>query len=182
MSFFVSVVGMGVAFTAVLILASLGETLSQCSGNLNVGLEGVMEMGSFAGFVGAYYSGSPWIGLIIGALAGAGVSLIYASLVITAKANQLVAGLGIIFFAHGLVCLCADIVFRGLEVFPRVNYLPRVHIPGLGKSSVVGGIIEQDLVVYALIVILPVCWYILYKTGVGLFRSGLLVSSRLARV
>lgn len=85
-----------------LLLVLLGETISQRVGIINLGVEGEMLMGAFAGFAVAAATGDPWLALFIGAIAGAALSLVHAGLVLGAGANQLGSGIALWILAIGI--------------------------------------------------------------------------------
>jgi len=88
-----------------LLYATLGELVGERAGIVNLGLEGIMLIGAATGFAVSALTGNPYIGLIAAALAGAAVNLIFAYLVVERRANQLAAGLCLMFFGLGLSAL-----------------------------------------------------------------------------
>lgn len=94
-----------------LIFAAMGGLLSERSGVVNIALEGKMLVGAFAAGVVAYATGSPWLGLWGGALAGAALAALYAVCVLPLRANQIVAGTGINMLAMGLVPFAGKILY-----------------------------------------------------------------------
>src|SRR4029077_11235417 len=85
-----------------LILAALGELVTEKSGVLNLGAEGIMAVGAVAAFAVTHHSGSPWLGVIAGMVAGALMSLIFGFLTLTMLANQVASGLALSIFGVGL--------------------------------------------------------------------------------
>src|SRR5215510_6766043 len=85
-----------------LLLAALGETLVERSGVINIGLEGILLVGAFAGMVACYFSGSPIIGLITGACGGMLLALLFAAFAAGLNADQIVVGVSLNLFAVGL--------------------------------------------------------------------------------
>src|SRR3982074_2792142 len=85
-----------------LLVVMLGETLTQRTGVINLGVEGEMLMGACVGFAVAATTGSPMFGLLAGALAGAVLSTVHAGLVLGAKANQIGSGLAVWMIGLGL--------------------------------------------------------------------------------
>ena len=169
MEFIVSLAAGGIRLTSVLALASLGETFSQRSGVLNIGLEGYMNLGAVAGFLTTLFTGNPWLGLLIAMVAGAALSLIHGYLSITLGAPQMVVGIGIIFFAMGFQDLMADRTLTPLPMLPTVEYLNPVDIPILSRIPIIGPILFQHSpVIYILFFLVPLFWFILYRTKFGL--------------
>ena len=89
-----------VQFGTLLYLAALGETISEKAGVLNLGVEGMMATGAAMGFIVGVETGSPWLGLLGGAVAGAIVSLIHAAAAVGLGADQVVSGLALTFLGH----------------------------------------------------------------------------------
>lgn len=85
-----------------LLLATLGEIISEKGGVINLGLEGMMLMGALAGFAISHYTGTPVLGLVAGGLAGGLLSVIHAVLVVTLNCNQIVSGLALVIMGTGL--------------------------------------------------------------------------------
>jgi ABC-type uncharacterized transport system permease subunit len=112
-----------------LIFATLGETLTQRVGVINLGVEGEMLVGACLGFGVAVATGDPWLGLLAGALAGAALSLVHAGLVLGARANQIGSGLAVWMIALGTTSYVGR-AFVGQQVSP----LPSLGalLPGAG--------------------------------------------------
>ncbi|MHB0885576.1 MAG: ABC transporter permease [Bacillota bacterium] len=152
-----------------LILAALGGLFSERAGVLSLGLEGMMLSGALAGFLGSFYSGSPWVGVVYAALAGGLLALVYAAACITFKANQVVAAVGLNILAQGVTGL----VFRGAfgitQDLKQAAAFKPVPIPVLSKIPVLGQIVfNHEILVYGAFVLLPVVIWVLYRTTWGL--------------
>ncbi|MHB8928689.1 MAG: ABC transporter permease [Bacillota bacterium] len=152
-----------------LILAALGGIFSERAGVLSLGLEGMMLSGALAGFLGSFYSGSPWVGVVYAGLAGGAVAVIYAAACITFKANQVVAAVGLNILAQGITGL----VFRGaFGITQDLHQAPAfkpVAIPVLSKIPVLGPMLfNHEFLVYAAFLLLPVVVFVLYRTTWGL--------------
>jgi len=156
-----------------LLFAALGELVSERAGVLNIGLEGMMLMGAYAGFVAAYYGGDEWLGFGAGILAGAAVSLIMVLFCVRWGLDQIVVGIAITLACEGVTALIFDSQFA--ETRPTLGAADRVSIPGLSSLPVVGGkgesngsIFSQPLVVYlGLGLVLLVSWTV-RRTHLGL--------------
>lgn len=85
-----------------LLLAAMGELVTERSGVLNLGVEGMMVMGAVAGFGAGFYSGSPWIGLLSAILAGVLMSILFGFLTLTLVSNQVATGLALTLLGIGL--------------------------------------------------------------------------------
>jgi simple sugar transport system permease protein len=153
-----------IAAATPLLFAATGELVTEKSGVLNLGVEGMMLVGAISGFAVAIGTGS-WV-LAIGAAAGAGVllSLVFGYLTLTLLANQMATGLALTIFGIGLSAL----IGQGYVGTP-LPALPRLHIPGLSDIPFVGPVVfAQDALVYLSIAgVAGVAWF-LYRTRAGL--------------
>ena len=84
-----------------LLYATLGEIISEKVGHLNLGVEGMMQMGAVIGFIAGFTFGNPYVAVLCAAIAGAVGALIYGFLTISLKANQVVTGLTLSIFGVG---------------------------------------------------------------------------------
>lgn len=154
------------AYGTPLLLGTLGEIYAERSGVLNLGIEGMMIMGAYAGFSTAYTTGSPWLGIMVAALVGGAFSLIHAFASITLKANQVVSGLSLTMLGLGL----SGVLGRGWEGKPLPVSIPEITVPSLSKIPFLGPILfeGQNMIVYLTILLVPLLWYILYRTRIGI--------------
>lgn len=147
-----------------LLLAGLGELITERAGVLNLGVEGMMVVGAVAGFGTALVTGSPYLGLIASAIAGMLMSLPFAFLTLTLVANQVATGLALTLLGVGLSGLIG-LPFVGK---PGVR-LPKLDIPGLSELPFIGPVLfGQDLVVYLSILLVALVSYLLFRTRIGL--------------
>ena len=112
-------------FAPPLLLAALGGVLSERAGVVNIGLEGMMRVGAFAAACGAYFTGSPLLGLLCGALAGGLAAAIHALLSLRYRADQVVSGIALNLVALGLITFLLETVFGSSGVSPPVPSLNR---------------------------------------------------------
>jgi ABC-type uncharacterized transport system permease subunit len=112
-------------FAPPLVFAALGGVLSERAGVVNIGLEGMMRFGAFAAAAGAILSGSPFIGLACGALAGAAAAGVHAVLSLRFRADQIVSGVALNLVALGLVTYLLQEMFGSSGVSPPAPALPR---------------------------------------------------------
>jgi simple sugar transport system permease protein len=147
-----------------LLLAATGELVTEKSGVLNLGVEGMMLVGAIVGFATAVTTGSATLGILAAILAGAAMSLIFAVLTLSLLANQVATGLALTIFGTGLSALMGS-GYVGIGVQP----LPRLDLPGLTDLPVVGPILfGQDALVYASFLLLGATWFFLYRMHAGL--------------
>lgn len=148
-----------------LLYASLGEILCEKSGNLNLGVEGMMLMGAVCGFKAAVATSNPWIGFLVAMIAAGAFSLIHAFLTITLKASQVVSGLALTIFGTGM----SSFIGKSMIGIPAAVKFDKFPIPGLVKIPVVGEILfHQDMLVYISYALALAVWVYLYKTNMGL--------------
>ena len=154
------------AYGTPLLLGTLGEIYAERSGVLNLGVEGMMIMGAYSAFTTAYITGNPWLGILAAAVVGGAFSLIHAFASVTLKANQIVSGLSLTMLGLGL----SGMFGRGLEGKPLPVTIPKITISGLSRIPVLGPIFfeEQNLIVYLSILLVPLLWYVLYRTRIGI--------------
>jgi simple sugar transport system permease protein len=163
----------GIVAGVPLLFASLGELLAEQSGVLNVGLEGMMLVGAFVGFVVTNESDSLWLGLIAGGIAGAVVSLIMVLFCVRLGMDQIVVGIGIVLAAEGATSLLHTTWFS--RSFPRLPAVDDFAIPFLSDIPVLGpSIFAQPLPVYiALGLVVIVSWSLRHTTiGLNLRAAG----------
>lgn len=154
--------------TAPILLAALGELISERAGVLNVGLEGMMLVGAFFSYWIAWSTHSLALGLLAGVAAGLALAAVMALLTVQAGADQIVSGVGINLAAIGLTGFLFDRVFADLrqQIVDTISPLP---IPLLSSLPVVGdALFNQDPVLYFAFLLVPVIWFLLYRTRWGL--------------
>lgn len=151
-----------------IVFAAMGEMITERSGVLNLGTEGIMLMGAFSGAVGAHFTGSPWIGLMIAGIVGMLIGLIFAFIAITVKSDQAIAGLAVYLLGVGLSGYLLQIFFKHGGNTPRVETLPIIHFKFLENIPVVNAIFNDQSVLMIPALLLPVFLYIVfYRTPWG---------------
>ena len=133
-----------------LLFAILGEIMTEKSGHLNLGVEGMMLMGAVVGFITAMSTGNPYLALAGAMGAGATGALIYGILTVTLRANQVVAGLTLTIFGTGF----SSFMGKGLlgEVIPdnMKLFFADIKLPILGDIPYLGQIFfNHVIIVYA---------------------------------
>jgi len=147
-----------------LLIAALGELVVERSGVLNLGVEGMMVMGAVCGFGAAFVTGSPWIGVGAGILAGVAMAALFALLTLGIAANQVATGLALTLLGLGL---------SGMVGEPFVGRsgakMPVLDIPVLSDIPLIGRLIfGQDPIFYAsILLVVGVSWF-LFRTRAGL--------------
>ncbi|KUP91157.1 ABC transporter permease [Tritonibacter horizontis] len=147
-----------------LLLAAIGELVVEKSGVLNLGVEGMMITGAIAGFAAAVETGSPLLGFVAAAVAGAVLSLLFVVLTQLALANQVASGLALTLFGLGLSALMGQ---RYVGVKPP--QMSRIDIPLLSDLPVVGRILfGHDVILYFGVALTAAVWIVLKFTRAGL--------------
>ena len=147
-----------------LIMASMGELVTERSGVLNLGIEGMMLVGAVVGFAVTLGTGQIGLGLLAAMLAGLGMALIFAFLVLTLQTNQVATGLALTLFGIGLSAFLG----RGL-VGQTVDPLPHLHFPLLSDIPFVGPLLFRfDSMVYASLLLVAAIAWMLARSRLGL--------------
>lgn len=164
MDWFTPVVLTVITAATPLLFAALGELVTEKSGILNLGVEGMMLMGAIAAFAIATVTGSYTLAILGAALAGAMSAGIFGLLTLSLMANQVATGLALTIFGIGMSALLGQ-EFVGLPIDP----LPKLDITGLSDMAVIGPILfGQDILVYlSLFMVAAIHWF-LYSTRSGL--------------
>jgi len=150
-----------------LLLAGLGEQISEKAGVLNIGIEGMMLFGAYTGFVAAYYSGSFSLGFLAGGVGGALVASIVVLLCIRYGLNQIVIGIAVTIGMEGLTALLH--YFQFSKTYPRLGGGPVWAIPGLSDMPVLGhALFSHNPLVYLAVLLVAALTWLFRATYVGL--------------
>ena len=167
--FLVGLCTAGVRSATPILFAALGEIYTERSGVYNIGLEGLMLCGALAGFMASFYTRNVWVGVLIGALAGGAVSLLHACACVLFFVDQIVSGLAINVFALGLTSYIFKIFAGKGTLPPKIAGLASMKIPILSEVPILGEIFfSHNLLVYMAFLLVPVTWWVLFKTSPGL--------------
>jgi len=165
------IIGTTLMYSTPLIFTALGGTISENSGVINLGLEGMMTMGAFMGAAIGYLSGNAWIGFIAAGLAGMALSLLHGLACITFKANQTVAGIAMNFIGPGLALFLSRILFKGGTETPPLSLDAKIPRPLNGlfpQNSFLDNVLNQYWTVFIAFALVFVVWFLLYRTRLGL--------------
>lgn len=147
-----------------ILYATLGEMFTQRSGVNNLGVEGMMMVGAFAGFMGLYISGNPWVGVLFAGVAGMLMGGLHGVVCLVFRGNQIVSGLALTIFGTGLADYMGD-PYVGVST----NGFMPFELPGLSAIPVVGPILfKQDALVILSYFIAPLMWLVLQRTRLGM--------------
>jgi ABC-type uncharacterized transport system permease subunit len=151
-----------------LLFAATGETLSERSGVINLGTEGIMLAGALAAALGATAWG-PWAGLGAAMLAGMCLAAVFALIAIGARADQIITGTAITLAAVGLTGTIYRRTYGEAGVGLSLPTLPNVSVRGLSSIPVIGpAFFDQPAPTYLAVAALPLVWWVLFRTRLGL--------------
>jgi ABC-type uncharacterized transport system permease subunit len=158
-----------IRFATPYLYASIGEMFAQRSGVLNLGVDGIMLMGAFAGFFVALHVpglGGLWLGLLLAAVVGLLMGLLMSVISVTLKAEQGISGIGLYIFGLGLSSLLFRVTIGTVKTVEGFKPFP---VPVLSDIPVIGEVLfSNSVVVYGAFLLVPVAWFILEKTTWGL--------------
>ncbi|HYT78141.1 MAG TPA: ABC transporter permease [Actinomycetota bacterium] len=158
-------VASGIRLATPFLLASLGETMGQRSGVLNLGVDGIMLLGAFGAYYTALHTHDLWLAVLVGILIGVVMGLITAVISVTLKAEQGISGIGVYLFGLGM----SDLLFQKLVGTPvPISSLPTLKIPLVGTIPGLGKMFFQaNLLVYVAFLLVPVLAFVLNRTTYG---------------
>jgi ABC-type uncharacterized transport system permease subunit len=156
-------------FATPLTFAALGGILSERSGVINIGLEGMMLMGAFFGIFGADLTGSWLLGAVIGMASGAAMGLVHAVLSISLRADQVVGGTAINLLAAGITGYVFVLHYGERGTPGDIPRVPDVSLPGIKEIPFVGDAIgEASLLTWLALLLVPLLALYLFRTPGGL--------------
>jgi ABC-type uncharacterized transport system permease subunit len=146
--------------------AAIGETFAQTSGVVNLGVDGIMLLSAYAAFYAVLNTGNLWLGVLAAMAVGLLMGLLMSVISVTLKAEQGISGIGLYMFGLGMSSLLFKITIGTVKT---VIGFPPVKIPLLGDIPVVGKILfHNSLPVYGAFLLVPIAWWVLEKTTLGL--------------
>lgn len=151
-----------------LLIAGLGLVFSANAGIVNIGTEGFMLLGALMGCAGSYWTGSAVFGALVAMLSSMVFSAVFAFFVLNLKADQTVVGTAVNIFASGLTITLNRVIFNTATGVPMIETYNPVALPGLSKIPVIGIAFNQALLTYLAFLAIPIVWYIMKKTHIGL--------------
>jgi len=162
----VGILASGIRLATPYLFASIGETFGQRSGVLNLGVEGQMLLGAFAAFYVAFTTGNLWLGVLAALIVGGLMGLAMAFVTVNLQAEQGISGIGFYLFGLGM----SDLLFQKLlGTVETVKGFSAVNIPVLSNIPILGEIFfQQNVMVYIAYLMVPIAWFVLNKTTIGL--------------
>jgi len=160
-------------YTTPILFAALCGVLGESAGVVNIGLDGIMRFGAFFGLLGAFFSHSPWIGLLLGIGIGCLVGALHAFITIRWNGDQTVSGTAINVIAVGLMTYLLEYVFSTTGYSPQLqNYFGaqayRVHLPFLAKIPLLGALSNLSFMIWFGFICTVLMHVLLYHTVLGL--------------
>jgi ABC-type uncharacterized transport system permease subunit len=162
----VGILASGIRLATPYLYAAIGETFSQRSGVLNLGVEGQMLLGAIAAFYVAMTTGNLWLGVLTAMLVGAAMGVAMAFVTVNLHAQQGISGIGFYLFGLGM----SDLLFQKLlGSVETVQGFPKIYFPFLSDVPWIGPIFfNHNILVYLAYLLVPVSWFVLNKTTLGL--------------
>lgn len=175
--------GAAVRVATPLMLAATGETISERAGIINLGLEGMMLAGALAATIGATTTGgSPWAGAALAILVGMALAAVFALLTVGARTDQVIAGTALTLAAVGLTGTVYRRVYGTAGAGLDVATLGTIGVPGLERIPVIGpAFFDQPAPTYIALIALPIVWWALFRTRMGLALRATGEAAALAR-
>lgn len=159
----------GLRLCVPVLLAALGETISERAGVFTIGLEGLMLFGAASSALGLMWSGSPMLALGAGMLGGCVAALLLALGTVIARANQVVMGIGFNLFAIGATSLMRQLWLSGAPPAGSMRAVSMMKLPGLSDLPVVGrALFSQSPVFYLAVLVALLLWGVLRFSRAGL--------------
>jgi simple sugar transport system permease protein len=160
-------------YTTPILFAALCGVLSESAGVVNIGLDGVMRFGAFFGLLGAFFSHSPWIGLLLGIAVGCLVGALHAFITIRWNGDQTVAGTAVNVIAVGLMTYLLEFIFSTTGYSPQIqNYFGaqayRVQLPFLATIPLLGAFSNLSFMIWFGFICTVLMHVLLYHTVLGL--------------
>ncbi len=162
----IGIISSGIRLATPYLFASIGEMFGQRSGVLNLGVEGQMLLGSFVAFYVTLKTNNLWLGVLAAMAVGALMGLAMAFVTVNLHATQGISGIGFYLFGMGM----SNLLFQKLVgTVEGVRGFQKISVPLLGKIPVIGEIFfNQNILVYLAFLLVPVAWFVLNKTTLGL--------------
>lgn len=163
--------GTSLMYAAPLLFTALGGVISENSGVVNIGLEGMMTIGAFTAATVGYFTGNPWIAFIAAGLAAGVFGLLHAIASVTFHADQVVSGIAINFLGPGAALFISRLYFDGSTMTKSLDFsakMPRPLNDVFQGNSFLDLVFNQYATVYLAFILVFIIWFMLYKTKLGL--------------
>ncbi len=145
------------------LFVSLGECLTEKSGRINLGLEGVLVLSAMSAFGGAYLSGSPWVGVLAGAVAGGLLASLHGMLCSLPRVNDVATGIALMLLGTGLA-----FYFGKPLIQPQAPQIPAIELGKWSGSSAVRAALQVNMLLPVGLVLAVLLWWGFKRTRYGL--------------
>jgi len=160
-------IGITLMYSTPLVFGALGGVISERSGVVNIGIEGMMTVGAFTAASVNYFSGNPWLGFIAAGAMGGLVSLLHALASVSFKADQTISGIAINLIGPGFALFFCRLLFDDATMTLPAKTLPKIFGDTNFSSSIMKNLNVDITVILGLIAAVGM-WFFLYKTKWGL--------------
>ena len=160
---FAGIVGGALRVGVPFLFVSLGECLTEKSGRINLGLEGVLVLSAMSAFGGAYLSGSPWVGVLAGALAGGLLASLHGMLCALPRVNDVATGIALMLLGSGLA-----FYFGKPLIQPQAPQIPAIELGQWSDSSAVRAALQVNMLLPVGLVLALLLWWGFKRTRYGL--------------
>ena len=169
MQVFINLIARAFFMSTPLILGALGEVIAERTGMMVTAVEGIFLIGAWGGFIGAFLSGNMFVGFLAAMVCGLLVAFLYGVTTIYMNQHQIVMGTAIAILITGFCTFFYRVIF-GVQTVPlTVDPLPVIEIPLLSKIPFIGEILfSQNIITYLTYILVPIIFYVIYKTSLGL--------------
>ena len=169
MQIIVNLISRAIFMSTPLVLGALGEVLAERTGMMVTAVEGIFLIGAWGGFIGSYLSGNLFVGFLMAMICGLLVAVLYGITTIYMYQHQIVMGTAISILITGFCTFFYRVIF-GVQTVPlTINPLKVLKIPLLSKIPIIGQILfSQNVITYLTWILVPVIFFVIYKTSLGL--------------
>ncbi len=160
---FAGIVGGALRVGVPFLFVSLGECLTEKSGRINLGLEGVLVLSAMSAFGGAYVSGSPWVGVLAGAVAGGLLASLHGMLCALPRVNDVATGIALMLLGSGLA-----FYFGKPLIQPQAPQIPAIELGQWSDSSAVRAALQVNMLLPVGLLLALMLWWGFKRTRYGL--------------
>ena len=163
LALFAGIVGGALRVGVPFLFVSLGECLTEKSGRINLGLEGVLVLSAMSAFGGAYLSGSPWVGVLAGAVAGGLLASLHGMLCSLPRVNDVATGIALMLLGTGLA-----FYFGKPLIQPQAPQIPAIELGQWSDSSAVRAALQVNMLLPVGLALAVLLWWSFKRTRYGL--------------
>lgn len=165
----VSLIARALFMSTPLILGALGEVIAERTGMMVTAVEGIFLIGAWGGFIGGFLTGNMTVGFLLAAVCGLLVALLYGLTTVYMNQHQIVMGTAIAILVTGFCRFFYRVIFGTPTTPLKVVPMKVIEIPLLSKIPVIGEILfSQNIITYLTYILVPIIFFVLYKTSLGL--------------